>query len=136
MDEVAVRWVEAIRRHGFYGAVKFAFEKGKLRQVVESYGFMRETARASLLEVLELLRLMEREGATGYVVVEFRGDRQYRMGYVRTIAGEELMAEAGEFERIAGGLSRSKDKPCHEAQGCLFFEAKPKRRRRWVQRKE
>lgn len=126
-------FVDNLARSGFRGAAKFVFEKGEVRQVVESLAIPRESVVIdSHEEAIELLQVAQEQHFTGYVVLCFlRGGRR-RVSFVRTHSGK--MDGAGfDLERQLATCVKDTQAVCYEQQGCLFFQDKPKRRRhRWI----
>ena len=130
-------FVDNLARSGFRGAAKFVFEKGEVRQVVESLAIPRESVVIdSHGEALELLRIAEEQHFTGYVVVCFlRGGRR-RVSFVRTHSGK-MDGVAFDLERQLATCAKDTQRVCYEQQGCLFFQDKPKRRRhRWTVKRQ
>lgn len=126
-------FVDNLAQSGFRGAAKFVFEKGEVRQVVESLAIPRESVVIdSHREALELLRVAQEQHFTGYVVVCFlRGGRR-RVSFVRTHSGK-MDGVAFDLERQLATCAKDTQRVCYEQQGCLFFQDKPKRRRhRWT----
>lgn len=132
--------IEQLVRRRFYGAVKFVFDKGELRQCVESLAIPRESVKmGSRQEAEELLHTAQNQHFTGYIVVAFLRHGRFRVSYVRThTAGDSVNAMSFDVEQQVSACVKDREEGCHEAQRCLFFQEKPKRRwRRWtVKRKD
>ena len=130
-------FADNLARSGFRGAAKFVFEKGEVRQVVESLAIPRESVLIdSHAEAQELLRVAQEQHFTGYVVLCFLRGGKRRVSFVRTHSGK--MDGAGfDLERALATCAKDTQRVCYEQQGCLFFQDKPKRRRhRWTVKRQ
>ena len=126
-----------LARSGFCGAAKFVFEKGEVRQVIESLAIPREAVAVESHEVaLSLLHMAEDQRLTGYVVLCFLKRGRRRVSFVRTHSGK-MDGVAFDLERQLATCAKDTQRVCYEQQGCLFFQDKPKRRRhRWIVQKK
>ena len=129
-------FVNRLAQSGFRGAAKFVFEKGEVRQVVESLAIPRESVVIdSQEEAVEFLRVAEEQHFTGYVVLCFLKGGRWRVSFVRTHSGK-MDGVSFDLERQLSFCIKDTHDVCYEQQGCLFFQDKPKRRRRWIVRKK
>lgn len=130
-------FVGDLARSGFCGAAKFVFEKGEVHQVVESLAIPREAVAVESHEAaLSLLHVAVEQHLTGYVVLCFLKGGKRRVSFVRTHSGK-MDGTGFDLERELASCVKDTQAVCYERQGCLFFQEKPKRRRRrWTVKRQ